>query len=308
MSDRKSDAARYSKVTRRIWLDAGFRELSAPPPNGRDCWMRLLTAPEQGPIPGLFQAWPAGIAQSLGWSPEGFTEAFGEVFAKGMAKVDERVGLFFLPNAIKHNEPESPNVVRGWKRHWAELPDSQLKDEAARVLREHMRARGESWERAFSEAIGELPPSPSSNPSGRGKPKAKGRPKPSPKASVGSSPAPSPNQEPEQEQDHDLLPEHEQPSSRVVRPKENPLTRADLKQFEMETMGEMPPRFADVAISDWLTKPAPDSKKLFPHEWHAYAITVVRSAWRNKRKRDEIMSAIGASDDAAAPPEAVVTP
>lgn len=195
MTERKPDHARYSKVTRRMWYDATFLSLSGPAPNGRDCFIRLLTAPELGPIPGLFQAWPAGIAQSLGWTTEGFGEALREVIDKGMARLDERVGLFWLPNAIKHNEPESPNTVRGWKRAWRELPDSPLKDEAQEHLLAYLRARGEAWERAFLEVLGLKPPSPSSNPSGRAKP--------TPKASVHPSPEASSNQEQEQEQEQE---------------------------------------------------------------------------------------------------------
>ncbi len=199
MTERTSDNLRYSKVSRRIWFDAGFRSLSAPVPNGRDCFIRLLTAPEQGPIPGLFQAWASGIAESLGWSTEAFGEAFTEVEREGMALVDLSIGLWFLPNAIFHNQPESPNTIRGWRSQWRELPDSHLKETAREHFLAYCRARGPAWEQAFLEAIGEQIASPSSNPSGLAKPSPKRLPKPSVKALA----KPSPNQEQEQDQEQE---------------------------------------------------------------------------------------------------------
>ena len=76
---------RYSKVSRRIWDDAKFRQLSAPPPNGQTLFLRLLTGPELTCIPGLFPMGEAAMAEALGWDLEGFREAFREVFAKGLA-------------------------------------------------------------------------------------------------------------------------------------------------------------------------------------------------------------------------------
>lgn len=143
--------ARFSKVTRRMWGDAGFKALTAAPPNGQTLWLRLLTGPELTTIPGLFQAWEAGLAQSLGWPLEGFRKAFGEVFREGLAKADWKAGLVWVPNAIRHNEPESPNVVRSWRRTWEELPESPVKDEAFHVLKAFAEAKGEGFAKAFAE-------------------------------------------------------------------------------------------------------------------------------------------------------------
>lgn len=70
---------RYSKVYRRIWNDARFRALSAPPPNGQTLFLRLLTGPELGTIPGLFSIGEAALAEALGWPLEGFRKAFAEL-------------------------------------------------------------------------------------------------------------------------------------------------------------------------------------------------------------------------------------
>jgi hypothetical protein len=143
---------RYSKVSRRMWGDAKFMALTPPRPNAQTLWLRLLTGPELGPIPGLFRAWEAGLAQALGWPLEAFREAFGEVSAKGLAKADWRTGLVWVPNAVEHNVPESPNVVRSWRKEWDELPDSNLKSEAYSRLKAFLEGLAKGYAKAFGEA------------------------------------------------------------------------------------------------------------------------------------------------------------
>lgn len=153
-----SQQGRYSKVSRRVWTDEKFRTLSAPPPNAQTLWFRLLTGPELTNIPGAFAAWPAGMAQALGWPEKAFREAFGEVFAKGMAKADWEAGFVWVPKAIEYNRPESPNVVKSWRVAWAELPECPLKNEAYHQLKAFVEGMGEAFRKAFAEAFGEALP------------------------------------------------------------------------------------------------------------------------------------------------------
>lgn len=154
---------RYSKISRRIWNDARFRSLSAPEPNGRDLFIRLLTGPELTNIPGLVPCGEAAMAEALGWSVEGFREAFREVFREGLAEGDWEARLVWVPNAIKHNEPESPNVVASWAVAWDEAPECDLKCTAWEALRAHMKARGSKWLEAFDKAC----PKPFAKPSAK---------------------------------------------------------------------------------------------------------------------------------------------
>jgi hypothetical protein len=142
-----------------MWNDEKFRALSAPPPNAQTLFTRLLSGPELSNIPGLFSAWEAGLAQALKWPVEGFRQAFAEVSAKGMAKADWEAGLVWVPNAIAHNRPESPNVVRSWRAAWDELPECSLKREAFGHLRDFLKGMGEAFLKAFGEAC----PHPSPN-------------------------------------------------------------------------------------------------------------------------------------------------
>ncbi len=165
--------SRYSRVYRRMWNDARFMALSAAPPNGQTLFQRLLTGPELTNIPGVFAAGEAGLAEALGWSLEGFREAFGEVSREGLAKADWKARFVFVPKAIRHSKPESPNVVRSWKTAWDELPECSLKSEAFRAIRAYVKDLGEPFAQAFAQAC----------------------------------PDPSPNQDQDQEQDKERAPQ-----------------------------------------------------------------------------------------------------
>lgn len=146
------DSRRYSKVSRRVWNDARFRSLSAPPPNGQTLWLRLLTGPELTVIPGVIPAGEAGLAEAIGWDLEGFREAFREVFREGLAEADWKARLIWVPKAIEHNDPESPNVVKSWAIAWDEVPECDLKIVIWQALHDHMQTKGGSWFTAFNEA------------------------------------------------------------------------------------------------------------------------------------------------------------
>ena len=83
-----------------------------PAPCGQSLFVYLLTGPHTTNIPGLFSAGEAGLAEALGWPLKGFREAFGEACRKPLVKADWKARLCWIPNAIKFNKPESPNVVR----------------------------------------------------------------------------------------------------------------------------------------------------------------------------------------------------
>lgn len=176
-ADTKQVRGRYRKVEVRTWGDEKFRTLTPMPPSGQGLWLFLITGPHTGPIPGLFRAGRAAMAEELGWEVEAFDEAFREVFRQGMAKADFKARVVWIPNAIKHNRPESPNVVRSWAAEFDLIPECALKWEALDALRASVYAVGESFAKAFDEAFG----------------KASG--KPYPKA--------MPNQEQEQEQEQE---------------------------------------------------------------------------------------------------------
>ncbi|MDQ0035865.1 hypothetical protein J2W30_003633 [Variovorax boronicumulans] len=157
---------RYRKVEVRTWGDEKFRALSPMPPCGQGLWLYLITGPHTGPIPGLFRAGRAALAEDLDWDVEAFDKAFGEAFAQGMVKADFKARVIWLPSAIKHNKPESPNVVRSWAAEFDLIPECDLKREAFGALKASIHALGEAFGKAFDEAFGKpsLKPSPKTMP------------------------------------------------------------------------------------------------------------------------------------------------
>lgn len=142
---------RYRKIDTRMWADAKFRALSSPPPNGKYLWIALLTGPYTTNLPGLFRVGEMALAEELGWPLEGFREAFAELFREGLAKADWKARVVWIPNAIKYNPPENPNVVKGWRTSWDEVPECALKGEAYQRLKAFTKGLGEGFGKAFLE-------------------------------------------------------------------------------------------------------------------------------------------------------------
>ncbi len=165
--------ARYRKIEVQMWGDSKFRALSALPPCGQGLWLYLLTNVNTGPIPGLFRAGRAAISEELGWSIEDFDKAFQEVFKQGMVKADFISRVVWIPNAIKHNRPESPNVVISWGKEIELIPECSLKDEAIMALYNHVqlidsesdKPEKRSYSTAFEKAFRKALPKPFEKPS-----------------------------------------------------------------------------------------------------------------------------------------------
>lgn len=160
---------KYAHVSRRLWGDAKFRKLTTAPPNGRDLWLYLLTSPHSTNIPGILVARRETVAADLGWSPEALDAVWGELSgADPMAVADWSSGLVWLPRAVRHDPPSSPNHVRSWVRIWSELPESALLRRAAKTIGSELERVNPAFAAVFLEG---LP---------KGYPKPSGRPTPSP--------------------------------------------------------------------------------------------------------------------------------
>jgi hypothetical protein len=149
LKSRATEEGRYSKVSRRMWVDESFQALSKPPPNAQSLWQRLLTGPELGCIPGLFSARLGGLADALDWSKEDTQRCWEEISAQGLAEADWTAGLVWIPKAIVHNEPPNPNVVTSWRLALCELPECELKKRAVATIRAFLENLGPSWVNAF---------------------------------------------------------------------------------------------------------------------------------------------------------------
>jgi hypothetical protein len=57
-----------------------------------------------------------------------------------------------MPNAVKHNAPESPNVVSSWYEYFHLLPECPLRDEAEEHIVGFLDSLGPSWREAWDMA------------------------------------------------------------------------------------------------------------------------------------------------------------
>lgn len=144
---------RYRTLDVRLWGDEKFRALSPLQPGGQALFLYLLTNPNTTSIPGLYSAGAAGLAEELSWTPEGFHEAFREVSEQGLAIADFESRVIFIPNAIRYNKPQSPNVILHWESHWDEIPECELKNIAYQTLKSFVYGLSIAFQEAFAKAI-----------------------------------------------------------------------------------------------------------------------------------------------------------
>lgn len=152
---------RYRRVTTRMWGDAKFRTLSAPPPNAQTLWQWLITGPYSNAIPGLLRVGEMTIAEDLGWPLEDTRACISEIESQGMAIVDRKSRVIFLPRAIAHNPPQSVNVVKAWRTALREvLPECELVQHALCVIREYLEKSNSPFAKAYVEACVKASPLP----------------------------------------------------------------------------------------------------------------------------------------------------
>ena len=180
--------ARYRKISPCIWNDAKVRGLSD---KGKLTLFLLLTHPNMTSL-GALRANLPGLACELGWRTSVFARAFRELLDCGMARQDADAQLIWFPKFLRHNAPESPNVVRGWAAAFEELPECPLKLDVLAGAWATLAAFGEGFRDAFREVFGEVLPKPCEKPSAS-----------LPESLSEGFRQPCPNQEQEQEQEQE---------------------------------------------------------------------------------------------------------
>jgi hypothetical protein len=70
-----------------------------------------------------------------------------------MFKHDPKACFVGLPNFIKYNRPESPNVVTGWIKAWDLIPECTLKDELYHELKDFTKGLGKAFQEAFAKGM-----------------------------------------------------------------------------------------------------------------------------------------------------------
>ena len=129
--------ARYRTVDPKVHTDSKILRLSPARPSGQALWMYLLTAPENGPIPGLLRIGEASLAESIyghGWPLRDLRRCWRELEREGIAKADWRSRVVWLLKGLTYNPPKTPNHILSWRHAWEEIPDCGIKTEVRERL------------------------------------------------------------------------------------------------------------------------------------------------------------------------------
>ncbi|KAF1076240.1 hypothetical protein MKHDV_01261 [Halodesulfovibrio sp. MK-HDV] len=136
---------RYRKISVCIWNDAKFLALSH---DAKLVVFFMLTHQDLTQL-GALRATIPGLACELGMKLETFGKAFEEVLHQGIVEYDEKL-LFWFPNFLKHNLPESPNVVKSWHYGYRQLPETPLRSEILLGVRELVATLTQGFREAFT--------------------------------------------------------------------------------------------------------------------------------------------------------------
>jgi hypothetical protein len=150
MSKKKEDIERYRKVSPRIWNDKNFRLLSD---DGKLVFLFILTHPSLTAL-GAMRHTLAGLAAEFEWNAKRFADAFAESADRSMLVFDRAASLVAAPNFIRHNQPESPNVIKGWKSARQLLPECESLNAHLEKIGSYLALRdGEAFTEAFRQAF-----------------------------------------------------------------------------------------------------------------------------------------------------------
>ena len=156
----------YRKIDTRIWNDAKFNALS---PNGKLAFLFILTNPNMTAL-GAMRATIEGLSAELRVPAEAFREVFGEAFrdalaegcGKGYSKGAGSLAIFdpeaccvYVPNFVKYQAAESPNVIKAWAKTLEYIPECRLKTLAVTGVKAYVEGLGEGFRKAFREAFEE---------------------------------------------------------------------------------------------------------------------------------------------------------
>jgi len=100
---------------------------------------------------GAMRANVPGLAHEIGWTPARLGRAMKEGTGNGMIAHDADSSCVALPNFLKHNRPESPNVVKAWTKCLDDIPDCAIKTDVI----SRAKSLADSLSKGFSKALGE---------------------------------------------------------------------------------------------------------------------------------------------------------
>lgn len=117
----------YRRKAIRSWEQGTFHRLSPLQPSGQALALILSLSPLSIIVPGVANAGRGAILDLLpSWSPSDLDASLADLQAHG-ACIDLQARVILLPWELDEAAPESPNVVRAWRRRFDELPACDVK-------------------------------------------------------------------------------------------------------------------------------------------------------------------------------------
>ena len=141
--------AKYRKIDTRIWNDRKFNSLSD---DAKYLFIYILAHQNLTSI-GAVRTSLAGLSGELCWELDRTKNAFAEITNLKLVQFDDKSFLLWLPNFLKYNKPESPNVVRSWAQSLDYLPECDLKDELISKIFLFVSSMSKSYVEALPQAF-----------------------------------------------------------------------------------------------------------------------------------------------------------
>jgi hypothetical protein len=180
---------KYRKIDTRIWGDEKFRLFTD---DGKLAFIFLLTHPAQSAL-GAMRGTPAGLAAELGWPVRRLRTALTPAIEQRMVEVNEAASYIALPNFMKFNPAENPNVAQAWVSAFDLIPECPEKQGLIVRCRASLSGtRLQGFDKEFAERFGQpfTEPLPKGMPNPEPEPEPLPEPEQEPGAGVSSLPPP----------------------------------------------------------------------------------------------------------------------
>lgn len=131
----------------KLWNDEKFILLSK---DSKLAFLFVLTHPNLTSL-GAMRGTVEGLAAEI----EVESSAFDPLIEAELIKVDRVKKIICLPNFLRYNKPESPNVVISWGKGFDLLPESQIKTDIYIKTKEIIEGLGKGFQKAFLKSLPE---------------------------------------------------------------------------------------------------------------------------------------------------------
>lgn len=124
-ASKSPEKLRYRKISTRFWEDRVVTELTS---GTRFLFLCLLTCREITPL-GIMTFNRDAFRTRTGLSFKNLRRSLSELEENGLIRMDPESLLIVIPNFLKHNPPENPNVVKSYIKLASEFPECDLLNE-----------------------------------------------------------------------------------------------------------------------------------------------------------------------------------